>query len=395
MRFQITEEMKKRIFVNSCSLIIPLLLFMFFNQFEQIKDFVNTILVICFPFVFGVAIAFLLYNPQNWLEKKLFENSKFSASKKRLLSTLLTFLIVLVILALLCATIIPSIIDSILTFAQNISDYTENFTHYAYTIANSLNISTQDIQLWTENLRIVETLTDTVTSTLPKLATYSYGFVRGIINFILAVVSGFYILLDREKLIRVIKKLNYSIFNLDTAKGLNFWIIDVKTVFEQFEDNIHDQNEVNKEDYFLSSGITFRENTFNAFRYIETKNNQTTTFNYISNLQIDSHNIEQIVAMGRKRWKIENEGFNEQKNGTFNISHLCSRHENGLKIHYLFIQIAHTIRQLLEYGFASVKEVKSLVTKKEISSLIINSLISSTITNLVNSDLNFQLRFDD
>ena len=121
-----------------------------------------------------------------------------------------------------------------MTFAQNISDYTENFTHYAYTIANSLNISTQDIQLWTENLRIVETLTDTVTSTLPKLATYSYGFVRGIINFILAVVSGFYILLDREKLIRVIKKLNYSIFNLDTAKGLNFWIIDVKTVFEQY-----------------------------------------------------------------------------------------------------------------------------------------------------------------
>ena len=179
----------------------------------------------------------------------------------------------------------------------------------------------------------------------------------------------------------------YYIFNLKQNR--------LKTVFEQFEDNIHDQNEVNKEDYFLSSGITFRENTFNAFRYIETKNNQTTTFNYISNLQIDSHNIEQIVAMGRKRWKIENEGFNEQKNGTFNISHLCSRHENGLKIHYLFIQIAHTIRQLLEYGFASVKEVKSLVTKKEISSLIINSLISSTITNLVSSDLNFQLRFDD
>ena len=47
-------------------------------------------------------------------------------------------------------------------------------------------------------------------------------------------MSGFYILLDREKLIRVIKKLNYSIFNLDTAKGLNFWIIDVKTVFEQY-----------------------------------------------------------------------------------------------------------------------------------------------------------------
>ena len=38
--------------------------------------------------------------------------------------------------------------------------------------------------------------------------------------------------------------------------------------------------------------------------------------------------------MGRRRWKIENEGFNEQKNGTFCISHLCSRNENALKIHY-------------------------------------------------------------
>ena len=178
----------------------------------------------------------------------------------------------------------------------------------------------------------------------------------------------------------------YYIFNLKQNR--------LKTVFEQFEDNIHDQNEVTKENYFLSSEITFKENTFNAFRYIETKHKKTTIFNYISNLPIDNYNIDQIVAMGRRRWKIENEGFNEQKNGTFNISHLCSRHENALKIHYLFIQIAHTIRQLLEYGLASVKEVKSFVTKKEISIFIINSLISSIITNLESSDLNFQLRFD-
>ena len=79
----------------------------------------------------------------------------------------------------------------------------------------------------------------------------------------------------------------------------------------------------------------------------------------------------------------------------FHISHLCSRFENALKIHYLFIQIAHAIRQLLEYGFASVKKIKRFMTKKEISKSIINSLISSTITNLESSDLNFQLRFDD
>jgi hypothetical protein len=61
----------------------------------------------------------------------------------------------------------------------------------------------------------------------------------------------------------------------------------------------------------------------------------------------------------------------------------------------LFIQIAHVIRQLLEFGSLAVKEVKGFVTKKEISSYITNTLISSKITNLESLDLNFQLRFDD
>ena len=173
----------------------------------------------------------------------------------------------------------------------------------------------------------------------------------------------------------------------------------LKNVYEQFEDNINYENETSKENYYLSSNIVFKNNKVNVFRYIEEKiiDNElkVVVFNYISDLKVTNSNIEEIVAMGRRRWKIENEGFNEQKNGIYKISHLCSRFENALKIHYLLIQIAHTIRQLLELGSLSYKEVKSFVTKKEISTLIINSLISSSNPNLKSSDLNFQLRFDD
>ena len=169
----------------------------------------------------------------------------------------------------------------------------------------------------------------------------------------------------------------------------------LKNVYQEFEDNINYQNETSKENYFLSSGITFKTNIVNVFRYIEKKEKKTTVFNYITDLKVTNNNIEEIVMMGRRRWKIENEGFNVQKNGTFCISHLCSRFENALKIHYLFIQIAHTIRQLLELGSLVVKRIKRYVNKKEISKDITNTLISSTITNLESLDLNFQLRFDD
>lgn len=169
----------------------------------------------------------------------------------------------------------------------------------------------------------------------------------------------------------------------------------LKNVYEEFEDNINYENEVVKENYYLSSNIIFNGNSLNAFRYVEKKEDITTTFNYITDLKVSNDNIEEIVTMGRSRWKIENEGFNLQKNGIFKISHLCSHFDNALKIHYLFIQIAHTIRQLLELGSLVYKEVQKFVTKKEISTFIINSLISSTITNLESLDLNFQLRFDD
>ena len=74
--------------------------------------------------------------------------------------------------------------------------------------------------------------------------------------------------------------------------------------------------------------------------------------------------------------------------------YLKDHFDTALKIHYLFIQIAHTIRQLLELGSLVYKEVKKFVTKKEISQKLINTLISSSITNL-ELETNFQLRFDD
>ena len=178
----------------------------------------------------------------------------------------------------------------------------------------------------------------------------------------------------------------FYIFNLKKNR--------LKNVYEEFQDNVNYENEVSIKNYSLSSNIEFKGNFVNAFSYEEIIADKTTTFNYITNLKVKDSNIIDIVKMGRRRWKIENEGFNEQKNGTYNISHLCSRFENALKIHYLLIQIAHTIRQLFELGSLNYKEVKSFVNKKEVSKKITNTLTSSSITNPESLDLNFQLRFD-
>ena len=117
-----------------------------------------------------------------------------------------------------------------------------------------------------------------------------------------------------------------------------------------------------------------------------------TVFRYISNLNVNNRNIKDIVELGRKRWKIENEGFYTQKHRTFNISHLNSRNDNAMKCHYFFIQFAHTIRQLLEQGNLLVKLLKLKI--KEVSTNLLKSL-TSTSSDLNSLSTNFQLRFDD
>lgn len=62
-------------------------------------------------------------------------------------------------------------------------------------------------------------------------------------------------------------------------------------------------------------------------------------------------NIEELVNKGgRQRWKIENQGFKEQKRHDFELEHLYGQAPNAWKNYYQLLQIAHIITQLIIYG---------------------------------------------
>lgn len=131
------------------------------------------------------------------------------------------------------------------------------------------------------------------------------------------------------------------------------------------------------------------EKQANVLKYNEKKKEKTIEFMWITSFNITQRNKEEIVYYGRQRWKIENEGFNVQKNGTFDIEHIYSLNYNAMKAHYFFIQIAHTIRQLLEKGIKYVRELKMSI--KEVSAAIIQTLTHTTL-NLTQHN-RMQLRF--
>lgn len=132
------------------------------------------------------------------------------------------------------------------------------------------------------------------------------------------------------------------------------------------------------------------EKQANVIKYYEKKKEKVTEFMWLTSFKITEKNKEKMVYYGRQRWKIENEGFNMQKNGTFDIEHVYSNNYNAMKAHYFFIQFAHTIRQLLEKGIKYVKELKMSI--KEVS-VTITQTLTHKIANLTKHN-KMQLRFE-
>jgi len=77
----------------------------------------------------------------------------------------------------------------------------------------------------------------------------------------------------------------------------------------------------------------------------------TTTFKWLTNFIPTAHNVDTLANQaGRLRWKVENEGFNIQKNGGFFLEHPYSQNDTARKVFYYLLQIAHLLFQLLEKG---------------------------------------------
>lgn len=65
---------------------------------------------------------------------------------------------------------------------------------------------------------------------------------------------------------------------------------------------------------------------------IEVDDSNTRTYVFITNIKITKRNADEKVSFGRSRWKIENEGFNNQKTKKYNIEHANSLNYNAMKI---------------------------------------------------------------
>lgn len=99
-----------------------------------------------------------------------------------------------------------------------------------------------------------------------------------------------------------------------------------------------------------------REHNLSVIECRETKSDpkkeeKTTKFKWVTNYKVSANNVAALANNGgRIRWKVENEGFNVQKNGGYGLEHAYTNNPTSAKIFYFLLQIAHMLAQLLYKG---------------------------------------------
>jgi hypothetical protein len=144
-----------------------------------------------------------------------------------------------------------------------------------------------------------------------------------------------------------------------------------------------------------------KEHTLSVIECLETKpdGEKTTKFKWITNCRVSCKNIRTLSNDGgRVRWKIENEGFNVQKKGGYELEHAYTNHPNSAKVFYFLLQIAHLLAQLLFKSDLFTRDFRNgLGSAKNLAFRLLEAWRNARMTKAdITASLQkkFQIRFD-
>jgi hypothetical protein len=140
-------------------------------------------------------------------------------------------------------------------------------------------------------------------------------------------------------------------------------------------------------EYRAFKDVNYKDHHFNVLEtlvtktHVNTKEKAINRFVHITNVNVNNTSVSKVSQAGRMRWKIENEGFNNQKNGGYNLQHKFSRTNfTATKNYYQLLQIADIINQLVY----KQKAIKSFIKKYGLSiKFILQLILSYLISNIL------------
>ena len=148
-----------------------------------------------------------------------------------------------------------------------------------------------------------------------------------------------------------------------------------------------------KQAFQWTQGIEYNGHKLGWLECVETKGDTLNRFVYVTDVALESEIIDVVAAAGRLRFKIENEGFNTQKNLGLSLGHKFSRTSyKATKNYYQAMQIAHLLLQVFQLSTLFRPLVKGKMTIKALWERLTGSLTHCRIN--AKAFARFQVRYE-
>lgn len=188
--------------------------------------------------VVGLIIAYILniyvMKLENIVLKKI-GNAKI----KRAVAIILAYLTLIIIVSLLVFALIPALAETINVFAENIPKGFNSIREIYIDIMKNgeLNIPESFIESIEKNIGVVQDnimeLFDVkaITETLTGVFTSA---VSGIFNIVMGIMVSVYMLLEKDKAIYVLKKINYAMFSKKRADNIQWGASRINSILRRY-----------------------------------------------------------------------------------------------------------------------------------------------------------------
>lgn len=198
-------------------------LFLGLLHIDKILQFIPYIMSMFIPIFIGIMMAFVLNVPMKVIEGGLHKRTKLKAKTLRLLSLMLSIVVIFVIFFTAICFVIPEFISSIIKLIPLIQEKLplifENLDSIGIDV-RALNEQINEIINsfmhfdWQYILGLIVDFADDIFGSLVGVATTTFN---ALVNFLMAMIISFYILIDKESINYRVKCILYAFVRKDIA----------------------------------------------------------------------------------------------------------------------------------------------------------------------------------
>lgn len=206
-----------------------------FDNIQNVFSFLGDVIKAMAPFLIGFIIAYVLDRPCRKIEG-LYSDSKlgFIRKKSRGLSILSVYLIFVIALAVVIRMIIPALYTNIIDLYNNIIPLTQSAAEKIDSFQKSLGISIIEINEETAKSAIQSVLNSVNIGKIGNYAKGAISFTSGLLNAFIAIIISVYMLIDREKLIGVYRRVLAVIVPPDKIGRVQRYTERINAIFSNY-----------------------------------------------------------------------------------------------------------------------------------------------------------------